>query len=344
MLIRSVAQAHSYLLENLQWLTATYLQSHFRLPTANCKRTGMYSLKVLLAASIVVGNVLVVVGFCRQGRLRTSATNVYLTSLAVCDLLTGVVAIPALVVTSYIEQEMNIPPAIITCKAIISFVATFGLTTTSHLFLVSCDRYVKIKYDFTYIKYSSVERAYVICAVTWTLNAVCSFATVWITLNQFEISCDHQLFDTSLVSQIVEGTMITVLILPVILAVWMNFSVLRVATEKKRQLQANQVDQEIGVNCNQLMLSVIKEHKIALIILAINVGYLVTWPLDVMCFFVVNHGPKQWSQSFPVVQYGHPWLGLANSAFNPVILFVMHQDYRHAILSRVCNTRHVVHR
>lgn len=302
----------------------------------------------LLSVATVSVNMVVVLAFWRQRRLRTSPTNIYLTSLALCDLMTGLVVVPALTVTRYMDVELNQPPKVLTCQAIYVIATICVLSTAFHLFLVSADRYIKIKYDFFYIKNSTPELAYTLCAITYLINLIIS-TYLFVVEIDFAHGCDHPLFDKSRWYEVLLQFVPIVIgvTLPISMAVLLNIQVLNIAAERKRQIQnhnqnnQNYIDIEDNtVNCNQLLTLVIKEHKTALIVMTINVGYVVTWPLDVVvwvlftyCLDYFNlHDYLQWKQL-------HPWLGLCNSVFNPIILFIMHSDYRQAIVNRVfaCN-------
>lgn len=299
--------------------------------------------KLSLALLIAIVNAVVIVAFWRQTRLRTSATNIYLTSLALCDLVTGLVVVPSLTVATYLDEEVDVtqPPIqpLIACKIIYTITSACVTTTACHLFLISADRYVKIQYDFFYIKNSTTEFAYGACVITYVLNVLVS-AYMLHDVHDFDHGCDHPVIVakrwTDYVTPMLPVTF--TLVLPVFGAVLLNVKVYKIAVARKTQIndQINHVnddEDDVALNCNQLLGIVIREHKTALIIMAINIGYLITWPLDSLIWTLFNY--SDWLDDCVIVKQLHPWLGLCNSAFNPIILFVMHSDYRQAIMNRV---------
>lgn len=298
-----------------------------------------YVLKSIFATTIVIANASIVAAFWRQNRLQMNPTNVYLTSLAMCDLLTGLLPIPAFIVTSYYERERYEPPTTETCKIITFVLGVLVTTTTFHLLLISADRYVKLKHDFFYIKHINVEFAYKTCCVVWLVNIVSLSLIVEYLIDNFSNSCEHQYFASGVVAYICQTVFVAIFTgVPIIVSVVLNGQVLKIARRTKKLIQLNCKQDGDVTDCNQLLAILLKEHKTALIIFTINICYLTTWPLDGAFYILMTRGPTHWRDFIngSFLKYVHPWLGLSNSLFNPIILFVMHHDFRHAFIHRVC--------
>lgn len=298
-----------------------------------------YLMKCLLGLLIVVVNSVIVIAFWRQKRLQTSPTNIYLTSLALCDLLTGLVVVPALTLSRYYIEVLARDVQRDLCDIIYVMTSACVTTTACHLFVISADRYVKIQHDFFYIKHSTPALAYCVCCVTYLLNVVISMYLLFFT-NEYKHGCDYPFLVIEWYAYLLQSIPVMIfLLLPITLAIVLNVKVFNIANARKHQLQHTNEnvipnDEEIA-NCNQLLAIVIKEHKTALIIMAINTGYLITWPADAVIWFIFTYGPRTWVEQLEFMSELHPWLGLCNSVFNPIILFVMHSDFRHAIMNRI---------
>lgn len=115
---------------------------------------------VVLACFIVILNVMVIVMFIRNRSLRT-VTNSFLVSLAVSDLLAGLVGIP-LAITCTIFRDNNVcPPSVLIWRFI-------SVSTVLHIVLVSVDRYIAIRHAIRYHCIMTRKVFFALTTLAWT--------------------------------------------------------------------------------------------------------------------------------------------------------------------------------
>lgn len=110
-------------------------------------------LEGLVAVGATVGNGLVIVAFRRERRLRRR-TNYYIVSLAVADLLVGVVGIPCAVLSS-----VGLPRHLHLCVFSVSLIIVLCTVSILSLVAVSADRYWAILYPMAYSTNSNTKIA-----------------------------------------------------------------------------------------------------------------------------------------------------------------------------------------
>lgn len=115
-------------------------------------------LEGLVAVGATVGNGLVIVAFHRERRLRRR-TNYYIVSLAVADLLVGLVGIPCAVLAS-----VGLPRHLHMCVFSVSLLIVLCTVSILSLVAVSADRYWAILYPMAYSTNSNTKIALSTCA------------------------------------------------------------------------------------------------------------------------------------------------------------------------------------
>lgn len=110
-------------------------------------------LEGLVAIGAAVGNSLVIVAFRRERRLRRR-TNYYIVSLAVADLLVGLVGIPCAVLAS-----VGLPRHLHMCVFSVSLIIVLCTVSILSLVAVSADRYWAILYPMAYSTNSNTKIA-----------------------------------------------------------------------------------------------------------------------------------------------------------------------------------------
>lgn len=104
-------------------------------------------LEVCVAISAVFGNLLVIVVFLQDRRLR-KVTNFYIISLSVADLLVGAIGIPSAILT-----RLGMPrDSLRLCLTMLSLLVVLCTISILNLVAVSLDRYWAILYPLDYHK------------------------------------------------------------------------------------------------------------------------------------------------------------------------------------------------
>lgn len=129
------------------------------------------SVEACVAFLATVGNLAVLVCFARERRLRRRLTNYYILSLAVADLLVGVLAIPFAVLT-----RAGIPhDSPMGCVAMLSFIVVLCTVSILHLVAVSVDRYWAILYPLAYQRLASETVVLGVVIACWLSGFVLGF-------------------------------------------------------------------------------------------------------------------------------------------------------------------------
>ncbi|XP_035482154.1 adenosine receptor A2a-like [Scophthalmus maximus] len=129
---------------------------------------GLYiATELVIATLAVIGNVLVCVAVTRNKKLRT-VTNYFLVSLAVADILVGLVAIPCAVLTDLGEPRHNLP----LCLVLLSILIVLTQSSILSLLAVAAERYMAILLPFQYQRMMSPRNAQRALLVTWGLGAL----------------------------------------------------------------------------------------------------------------------------------------------------------------------------
>ena len=113
---------------------------------------------------IVVVNGLVIFLILRKQSLRT-LTNMFLTSLALSDLLSGLVAIPLLLVC-LVKDVINV------CVSSAIFIRFTAISSVCHVLLVACDRYIFILHGMQYHSLVTTRRAITAAVIVWFVSFV----------------------------------------------------------------------------------------------------------------------------------------------------------------------------
>lgn len=103
-------------------------------------------LEILVAVMAIVGNAMVICVFQRERRLRRR-TNYYIVSLALADLLVGMLGIPFAILAS-----VGLPKNLYACLFTVSLLVVLCTISIFCLVAVSVDRYWAILYPLAYSK------------------------------------------------------------------------------------------------------------------------------------------------------------------------------------------------
>ncbi|XP_071319942.1 adenosine receptor A1-like [Trachinotus anak] len=129
---------------------------------------GLYiATELLIAVLAITGNFLVCLAVTRNKKLRT-VTNYFLVSLAVADILVGLVAIPCAVLTDLGQPRHNLP----LCLVLLSILMVLTQSSILSLLAVAAERYMAILLPFQYQRMMSPRNAQLALLVTWGLGAI----------------------------------------------------------------------------------------------------------------------------------------------------------------------------
>ncbi|XP_059184203.1 adenosine receptor A1-like [Centropristis striata] len=123
--------------------------------------------ELIIAVLAIIGNLLVCLAVTRNKKLRT-VTNYFLVSLAVADILVGLVAIPCAVLTDLGRPRHNLP----LCLVLLSMLMVLTQSSILSLLAVAAERYMAILLPFKYQRIMSPRNAQLALLATWGLGAI----------------------------------------------------------------------------------------------------------------------------------------------------------------------------
>ena len=122
--------------------------------------------EIICAVIAITGNSLVIFLFCKYQNLRT-VTNYYVISLAVADLLVGLIGIPCAIATS-----VGLPPNFQACLFMNSVLMLLCTSSILSLVAVTVDRFWAIMWPLTYPMRMTRRNAIFMIGVCWVISSI----------------------------------------------------------------------------------------------------------------------------------------------------------------------------
>ncbi|XP_047442964.1 5-hydroxytryptamine receptor 2B [Mugil cephalus] len=122
---------------------------------------------VMVIIPTIGGNILVILAVSRERKLQ-NATNYFLMSLAVADLLVGLLVMPIALVTVLYNSGWPLPEFL--CPIWLFLDVLFSTASIMHLCAISLDRYIAIKKPIQHSQYKSRAKAMVKIALVWLIS------------------------------------------------------------------------------------------------------------------------------------------------------------------------------
>ncbi|KAM9850648.1 5-hydroxytryptamine receptor 2A [Aulostomus maculatus] len=116
----------------------------------------------------VMGNILVILAVSLEKKLQ-NATNYFLMSLAVADMLLGILVMPVSMVTILYDYGWPLPSNL--CPVWIYLDVLFSTASIMHLCAISLDRYIAIRNPIHHSRFNSHTKARLKIMAVWTISA-----------------------------------------------------------------------------------------------------------------------------------------------------------------------------
>ncbi|XP_017291686.1 trace amine-associated receptor 1-like [Kryptolebias marmoratus] len=268
----------------------------------------LYIFLGLLSVMTVCGNVLVIISITYFKQLHTPS-NYLIISLAVADLLVGIVVFP---------MSMSFPLSSclyyrdIFCKIRDSFDVILSSTSILNLCCISVDRYYAVCKPLIYRTKINVHVVGIMILMSWGVPVLVAIGFVIAELNQ-EKCKENCFYDV-----VLEKTLAPVFsfYLPMIIMLYIYLRIFLVAQKQARSIQ----------NTTKSVVTVSNMERKATKTLAIVLGaFLMCWLPFFLCFSLQLLG----GVSVPVYETFN-WLALFNSMLNPFIYAFFYQWFRSA--------------
>ena len=298
-------------------------------------------LMILVEVATIIGNAFVIVAQVKINALKTMANNQAVISLAVADLLVGLLIMPC-AIDSVVAGKWR-------CGHLWEKVNAFGyfsfcLSSILHLALLSVDRYIAISRPLMYSSAVTKKRVRVICLILW----ICS--TAWALPPLFGVTSykciipylgkcleEDWLYSESAVffiASVVSGTYgVAVLV--------MFFAYAKIYVEISKQAE------RLSITVKQLRTNsssgvIIKTHasakKGALTVLIVIGSFVACWwPFCFLLFAQMAHGKTTGGPTADILTI---FIGFANSACNPIIYSVRYRVFRETVKRMVVRKRY----
>ncbi|KAJ8350148.1 hypothetical protein SKAU_G00252780 [Synaphobranchus kaupii] len=121
-----------------------------------------------VVALTVAGNILVIMAVSLEKKLQ-NATNYFLMSLAVTDMLLGLLVMPVSMVTIIYGYSWPLPVTL--CPIWIYLDVLFSTASIMHLCAISLDRYIAIRNPIQHSRFNSHTKAFFKIMAVWTISA-----------------------------------------------------------------------------------------------------------------------------------------------------------------------------
>uniref|UniRef100_A0A4W6F1I1 G-protein coupled receptors family 1 profile domain-containing protein n=1 Tax=Lates calcarifer TaxID=8187 RepID=A0A4W6F1I1_LATCA len=268
-----------------------------------------------LSVLIMCGNLLVIISIIYFKQLHTP-TNYLILSLAVADLLVGVVVLPFSVILSVgsygcLEDYL--------CKVRGSFDLLLCTSSILNLCFISVDRYYAVCQPLRYRIKINVRVVVIMILVSWTISAVTGIGVTVVGLNQEQYISGCALIQTTRFLETTTTTgVVFVFYLPAIIMSTIYLKILMVARRQAHSIQ----------NTTKTEATVSKTERKATKTLAIVMGvFFMCWTPFFLCITFLPL--SNYTIPVPVIET-FKWLGWSNSMLNPCVYAFFYSWFRSA--------------
>ncbi|XP_071760252.1 histamine receptor H2b [Centroberyx gerrardi] len=281
----------------------------------------------------VAGNVLVCLAVGLSRRLRRIA-NCFVVSLAVTDLLLGLLVLPFSATLELRRGSWPLGGAL--CNIYISLDVMLCTASILTLLAISVDRYLAISAPLCYSRRVTPLRVTLAITAIWALSLAVSFVPIHLGWNTADFRVQH--LDWSLGDEDKEGRYCQfewnnnyilldasgTFYLPLLLMCGMYLCIFRVAREQVRRIRAATPSFARTASAA----ATAREHKATVTLAAVLGAFVICW-FPYFTFFTCM-GLKARTNPPTTLHSVVLWLGYFNSALNPILYPALNRDFRRA--------------
>lgn len=280
------------------------------------------SVVLILAAIIVAGNSLVIASVISNRRLQ-SKTSAFITSLAICDLIIGLVLMPLIVVSNTLGPAVQ--NGLDYCHVTISVAIMLMFNSVANLGAVTFDRFLAVVVPLRYKSIMTKRFIVPIIAFVWIFSTVFGFIPFmgWRTVVKPKpgsgLFCQVPL-------NLAPGYIITVCVVGFLPSIFVLVAYLKIfQTAYLHEVRIAAAINSVLRNQTELKLNMIKEMKAAKMVALVLGAFIISWaPLYII--MIVDIAMKNAVNSY--IYAGGVIFATLNSALNPVIYASMNSEFR----------------
>ncbi|XP_064831516.1 trace amine-associated receptor 13c-like [Oncorhynchus masou masou] len=267
----------------------------------------LYIFFSLISAVTVFLNLLVIISISHFKQLHTT-TNLLILSLAVSDLLVGLIVIPAMTV-ALMEPCWGFGEFF--CVFHAYFASLWTSLTLGNLVLISIDRYVAVCDPLLYHSKITITRITCCISITWCCCIIYRAANIQFFVNVQVLSRCLKECTTVQGSVWVNITdLVITMVVPCSVIITLYMKIFVVARSQARKVFSKEAPRVSGVKTVQASKS---ERKAAKTLAIVVFNYLICWIPSLFTFFFFS------ILSDNLLSYVINFLGLVNSLINPII-------------------------
>uniref|UniRef100_UPI00398F643A histamine H2 receptor-like n=1 Tax=Pristiophorus japonicus TaxID=55135 RepID=UPI00398F643A len=286
----------------------------------------MVVLGLVLGVIIIItifGNVVICLAVGLNRKLQ-NRTNCFIVSLAVTDLLLGLLVMPFSAISELLDSEW--PFGDIFCNVHTSLDVMLSTASILNLFMISLDRYCIVTAPLRYNMLITPNRVAISLSLIWCISIMVSFLPINMGWNTKDLSVqslpktNQCHLELNKVYTLVDA-FITFYI-PLAIMCLTYYRIFKIARD-----QAKRINTVNGCTTVNPSLPTVKEYKATVTLATVMGVFIICW---FPYFTVFTHEGISGHQSDKTVYAVVLWLGYVNSALNPIIYAALNRDFRMA--------------
>ncbi|XP_066888002.1 histamine H2 receptor isoform X2 [Kogia breviceps] len=272
----------------------------------------------LLILITIAGNVVVCLAVGLNRRLR-SLTNCFIVSLAITDLLLGLLVLPF---SAFHQLSCRWSFGKVFCNIYTSLDVMLCTASILNLFMISLDRYCAVTDPLRYPMLVTPVRVTISLVLIWVISITLSFLSIhlgWNSRTETSIA-NHTIpkckVQVNLVYGLVDG--LVTFYLPLLVMCITYYRIFKIAWDQAKRIH----------NVVSWRAATIREHKATVTLAAVMGAFIICWfPYFTVFVYRGLKGDNAINETFEAVVL---WLGYANSALNPILYAALNRDFRTA--------------
>ncbi|KAM9694974.1 histamine H2 receptor [Trichechus inunguis] len=293
-------------------------------PSSTASKITISVILTVLILITIAGNVVVCLAVGLNRRLR-SLTNCFIVSLAITDLLLGLLVLPF---SAIYQLSYSWSFGQIFCNIYTSLDVMLCTASILNLFMISLDRYCAVMDPLRYPVLVTPVRVTISLVFIWVISITLSFLSIhlgWNSRNK-TVSSNHTISKCKVQVNEVYGLVdgLVTFYLPLLIMCITYYRIFKIARN-----QAKRINHISSWNA-----ATIKEHKATVTLAAVMGAFIICWfPYFTVFVYRGLRGDEAINEVTEAIVL---WLGYANSALNPILYAALNRDFRTAYQQLFC--------